>query len=341
MTAARAIAHPNFALAKYWGKAPGSVSSRETTRTSAVLRSAAFENVPAVPSLSITVDAIFTTTTVRFEKGLGSDVLVLGGAPQYGDKAKRAFALIDRVRLAAGLSTRVRIDTTNSFPTGSGLASSASGFAALGLAATKAAGLDWDASRISDLVRRESASAARSLFGGYVELVPKREPFLAALPIEAPRAPALSVVVCVVTEEEKSVSSGAGMRATAETSPYFLSWLEFAIRNYRDQRDALLQGSFEKMGELAEASALAMHATALAAGLVYWSGTTLALIHAVRALRASGVPAYFTIDAGPHVKVLVPRAYEERVASTLAHVPGVLRTINTRPGGAPSVEIVP
>ena len=327
--AARAVACPNFALAKYWGKLPAGPKGT-------------FENVPAVPSLSVTVDSMHTTTTVRFDASFTSDELVLNGTLASVHRAERAFALVDRVRRAAGLDVRAHVVSDNDFPTASGLASSASGFAALGLAAVHAAGLEstWDAARISDLVRRESASAARSVFGEFVELVPRREEMLAAEPVHAPRAPELSIIVCVVTEEEKKVSSSTGMRATAETSPYFMAWLEFAIANYRAQRDALIAGDFDTLGALAEKSALAMHAAALSAGLIYWTSATLEAMHATRALRERGLRTWFTIDAGPHVKVIVPRQNEAQVAEELARVPGVLRTLVARPGGAPRVEHV-
>jgi diphosphomevalonate decarboxylase len=302
-----AIAHSNIALSKYWGKRTGA------------------GNVPAVPSLSVTLAGLSTQTEVTFDGSLAADSLVLNGAAL--DSA-RATELLDRVRAEANITTRARIVSTNDFPTASGLASSASGFAALALAAVRAAGLDFDAERVADLARRSSASAARSIFGGFVELDGET-----ARQVAPPSQIDLVVLVCVTTEAAKSVSSRDGMSTTAQKSPYYAAWLETAPRIHASLRAALLASDFEKVGALAEESALAMHASALAANVVYVSGATLAALATVRALRDQhGVAAFATIDAGPHLKCLVRAKDVARAKDALAKTPGVLRIIEARPG---------
>ncbi len=316
---ATAVAHPNIALAKYWGKLPGE------------------GNVPAVPSLSVTLAGMSTTTTVSFDDSLAQDELVLNGVREEGSRAwLRASQLLDRVRASAKISTWARITSDNDFPTASGLASSASGFAALALAAARAAELDWTAEQVADLARRSSASAARSIFGGFVELdggveggVPSAG---AARNVAGPLALDMRVLVCVTTEAPKSTSSTDGMRLTEETSPYYAAWTSGAPASHRAIRSALLAGDFSRVGELAERSALAMHACAMAAGIVYVTGATLAALAQVRALRAGGVEAYATIDAGPHLKCLVRSVDAEAARASLALVPGVLRILETTPG---------
>jgi diphosphomevalonate decarboxylase len=224
--------------------------------------------------------------------------------------------------------------TRNDFPTASGLASSASGFAALALAATRAAGLDWAADRVADVARQSSASAARSLFGGFVELDGR-----AVRPVAPPSQLDLVVLVCVTTEAAKDISSRDGMRVTADKSPYHAAWLEAAPRIHDALRAALLARDFERVGALAEESALAMHASALAAGVVYVSGATLAALAAVRALRKGGVAAYATMDAGPHLKCLVREADAGQARAGLEKVPGVLRILTARPG--PGARTIP
>ncbi len=321
---ATAVAHPNIALSKYWGKRAGA------------------GNFPAVPSLSLTLAGLATTTTVEFfalQRGGGEDELVLNGERVQGEPLVRATALLDRVRAASGLDARARIDTTNDFPTASGLASSASGFAALALAATRAAGLDWDSARVSDLARRSSASAARSVFGGLVELeagvlAPIESGVLAARPLVPPGSIDLRVVVCVTSEEAKAHGSTDAMRATAERSPYYAAWLGEGPCLHATLKTAALAGDWSAVAPLAERSALAMHGCAMAAGFSYFRDATLRAMEAVRALRASGgaKSVFFTIDAGPHVKAFVRAAEADRVASELARVPGVLRTIVGAPG---------
>jgi len=315
-----AVAHPNIALAKYWGKRAGE------------------GNYPAVPSLSVTLDGLSTTTRVRFDGALAADGLVLDGKPADGEPLARVVALLDRVRARAHRSDRAEVVSTNDFPTASGLASSASGFAALALAASRAAGLDLDAPAISDLARRSSASAARSVFGGFVEL---------EVGVDAARALApadhvdVRVLVCVTSERPKSTGSTAGMRTTAERSPYFAAWLAEAPRLFASARAALLARDVEALGAATEASALAMHASAIAAGVVYFRPATLAALEEVRALRAAGTGAWATMDAGPHVKVLVRGADAAAARDRLAAVPGVLRILEARPGEGARVEEAP
>jgi diphosphomevalonate decarboxylase len=306
---ATALAHPNIALSKYWGKRAGG------------------GNVPAVPSLSVTLAGLATTTTVTFDDALASDTLVLNGEPRSDSTLTRATEMLDRVREAAGIQTRASIISTNDFPTASGLASSASGFAALAVASTRAASLDWTADRVADLARRSSASAARSIFGGFVELEGE-----VARPVAPPGQIDLRVLVCVTTEAAKSVSSRDGMAVTASRSPYYSGWLEAAPRIHHSLRDALLAGDLERTCTLAEESALAMHASAFAAGVVYVSGATLEVLAAVRALRADGAAAWATMDAGPHLKCLAHARDAERIKERLARVPGVLRIIEAVAG---------
>ncbi len=313
---AMALAHPNIALSKYWGKREGG------------------GNVPAVPSLSVTLAGLATTTSVTFHPALDRDALTLNGVPAPAPALARATELLDRVRSAAGVDARASVVSTNDFPTASGLASSASGFAALALAAVRAAGLDWSVERVSDLARRSSASAARSLFGGFVELEGET-----ARQVAPPGHIDLRVLVCVTTEQAKEVSSRDGMAVTAAKSPYYAGWLDAAPRIHAKLRDALLAGDLETTCALAEESALAMHASAFAAGVVYVSGATLEALATVRALRAEGLVAYATMDAGPHLKCLVHGKDVARAKERLAATPGVLRIIEAVAGeGARIIE---
>jgi diphosphomevalonate decarboxylase len=317
MLEAIAVAHPNVALSKYWGKREGE------------------GNFPAVPSLSVTLEGLTTRTRVRWRRDAGDHRLVLGGRAVEGAESARAFALLEQVRRELGLSETAEVESDNDFPTASGLASSASGFAAMAFAAVRAAGADWDAARVSDLARQASASAARSVFGGFVELeVGARSAHAVAAPAHMP----LAILVCVTTEGPKAVGSTDGMRVTMEKSPYARAWLEHAPRLHVRLREALLAEDLAEVGALAEASALAMHATAIAAGITYWNGATLEALAAVRGLRAAGTPAYATIDAGPHVKVLTRPTDVVVVRTAMERVPGVLRIVEARPGEGARLE---
>jgi diphosphomevalonate decarboxylase len=275
----------------------------------------------------VTLADLSTTTSVTFDPRLTKDSLELNGVESEGTPLARAVELVGRVRAENGSKIYARIVSKNDFPTASGLASSASGFAALALAAVRAGGLDWSADRVADLARRSSASAARSVFGGFVELDGET-----ARAVAPKSTLGLRVLVCVTTEAQKTTSSTDGMKRTAETSPYYGAWLDSAPRIHAALREALLANDFAKVGELAESSALAMHASAMAAGVVYVSGVTLAALAEVRAIREGGLLAYATIDAGPHLKCLVQEADAAQVKERLARVPGVLRIIDASPG---------
>jgi diphosphomevalonate decarboxylase len=306
-------AHANIALAKYWGKAD-------------IAR-----NLPAVPSLSLTLSGMRTTTEVSFLPELEADELVLDGVLQGGKPLSRASKLLSEVRALGGERAFARVRSHNDFPTASGLASSASGFAALALAATSALGLALPVARVSALARAASASAARSLFGGYVELERGAEE---ATPVAPPEHWPLRMLVAVTSEAAKDTGSTDGMQHTARTSPYYVSWVQDAPRLFQEVKAAVLSKDFARLSPAVEQSALAMHASMLAASpaLIYFRPATLAVIEAVKASRQAGVPACFTIDAGPHVKVLCEPAAAEALKRKLSEVPGVLRVLESGPG---------
>jgi diphosphomevalonate decarboxylase len=313
------MAHPNVALSKYWGKREGP------------------GNFPAVPSLSVTLDGLSTQAKVTFDEGLPEDVVVINGQVATGLVRERVLRLIDRVRRSAAEDRRVEVVSHNDFPTASGLASSASGFASIALAAASAAKLDWSASVVSDLARRSSGSAARSVFDGYVELEAapagaEEELVLAARSVAPVDHWPLVVFVCVTTDRPKAVDSTTGMLETIRRSPYAAGWLEEAPRLHSRLMSALVARDFAATGELAEASFLAMHASAIAAGVLYWNGITLELLGVVRNLRAGGAEVFASVDAGPHVKVFVLESDREKVRSALDSVSGLIRVIEARPG---------
>jgi len=305
----RAVAHSNIALAKYWGK-------RDVER-----------NLPDVPSLSMTLAALSTVTRVTFDRSLTSDRFVLNGKLQSAPAAAKVCALLDRVRRAAGIQACAHVDSANDFPTASGLASSASGFAALALASSQAAGLRWSAAALSDLARASSASAARSIFGGFVALEAGATEAQTLTPGGA--AQQLMMVVAVTDPGPKAIGSSIAMQLTQASSPYYASFRSSAPAVYGEVRAALESGDLERLGAAMEHSTLLMHACMLAArpALWYWNAGTLAAVERVRELRHGGTFAYFTIDAGPHVKVLTTVDHGAQVSAALSSVPGVMRVI--------------
>lgn len=319
-----AIAHPNIALVKYWGKRDARL------------------NLPAAGSFSVTLAGMQTRTTVDFDDDLAVDEVSIDGAVVGGRPAQRVSDFLDLVRGAAGLTSRARVTSANDFPTAAGLASSASGFAALAMAASGAAGLDLTPSELSVLARRGSGSAARSIFGGFVEMkagarADGTDAF--AVSVASGEEFPLECLVAVTVEGPKKVSSTVGMNHTMESSPYYDEWIATVEPAIATAKTAVSERDFEALARVAEASCLQMHASAIAAdpGVLYWRGVTVELIHHVRELRADGANAFFSIDAGPHVKVFTVPSEAERVAESLRDVDGVVDVIHARIGGAAEV----
>ena len=315
-----AIAHSNIALVKYWGKRAPKL------------------NLPAVGSISITLDALRTTTYVEFIPDLIHDMLELNGVQIESEERLRVQKFMDLIRQKAGTNDYAIIKSDNNFPTAAGLASSASAFAALALAGTRAAGLDLSPKELSILARIGSGSAARSIFGGFVEMnkgLFKNGSDAFAKPIADANYWDLRVLIAVTSESEKKTGSTDGMTQSKKTSPYYKDWVATSSKDLSGMRAAITKKDFQKLGEISEFSCLKMHAVALATnpGLIYWNGTTVEGMHLIRELRGKGTEAYFTIDAGPQLKAICQADDEQKVKKDLESLPGVQRVIATKLGG--------
>jgi diphosphomevalonate decarboxylase len=318
-----ARAHVNLALVKYWGK------------RDPVL------NLPATGSISLTLDRLAVEARVAFGGG-EADRFEIDGAPAAGNEETRLRAFLDLIRGEAGRRERALVSTRSTVPRGIGLASSAAAFAALALAGSRAAGLALSPTALSALARRGSGSAARSVFGGFVEWRRGERADGAdsvAEPVAGPEHWDVHVVVAVTSTAPKAVSSRDGMERAA-TSPLYPAWVASADRDLVDARAAIRARDLAALGAVAEQSALKMHAIGLAARppLLYWRGATVECLHRVWALRADGIGAWATIDAGPQVKVLCEATDAPRVAEALREVPGVERVLACRPG--PGAEVL-
>ncbi|MGM0575614.1 MAG: diphosphomevalonate decarboxylase [Myxococcota bacterium] len=314
----------NIALVKYWGKAPA--------------RSPLDANLPAVPSLSLTLDELGTETTARFDPSLDDDVVVLDGSPLAEGAMGRAGPVLDRVRELADVASPFRVESTNHVPTAAGLASSASGMAALAAATARCAGLDLAPAELSAVARLGSGSASRSVFGGWAAWDGP-----GARPV-APRAHwDVALVVAVVDAGPKPVGSRAAMERTRETSPYYAPWVTQARALFDEGVDAVERRDLEALIEIMEVSTMRMHASAFAARppVRYWKPSSLAVVEAVETLRGEGVLCGWTMDAGPNVKVLTAGEDADRVAEALRVVTGVRDVLTCRPGDGVRVRVNP
>ena len=341
--AATASANTNIALIKYWGKADESLT------------------IPTASSLSLPRGATRTTTTVSFDGGAdGADAVTINGAAPGGAARARVTRFLDLVRARAGLTAPATVVSSSAVPLAAGLASSAAGFAALAAAASRAAGMDLDDRALSRLARRGSGSAARSVFGGLVlwnagvdDATSYADPVGADgvdgvdEPVDSDGADRAggagldpAMVVIVLSEERKTIGSTEAMRATMRTSPLYPAWVEAGREDLRAALAAVRERDLPRLGKVVEANALGMHAAMIASrpSIMYWLPRTIEALHAVRAVREKGLPAWATIDAGPNVKVLTRGADAGAVVAALRdRLPGAAMTVR-RPGGGVRVE---
>ncbi len=318
MNSATALAHPNIAFIKYWGN-----------RDQAL-------RLPVNDSLSMNLGGLVTRTTVTFTFDESSDSLRINDSPVFGPGLQRVSALLERVRALAGIHLAARVESENNFPTGAGIASSASAFAALALAASTAAGLHLDERHLSQLARTGSGSAARSIPAGFVLWhagISDEDSF--AESIAPPEYWVLVDCIAVVSAAHKPTGSTQG-HALADTSPLQTARVADAPRRVALCRQAILQRDFEAFAAVTELDCNLMHAVMMTSEppLFYWQPATLAVIQAVQAWRASGLPVCYTIDAGPNVHVLCPAEESGRVRNLLAEIPGVEQVLISPAGGA-------
>lgn len=316
---ATAVAHPNVALIKYWGK-------RDTEA-----------NLPAVGSLSLTLSGLETRTTVNLDKDSDGDSLVLNGQSD-SNASTRATRCLDILRERAGVRAGAVVETTNNFPTGAGLASSASGFAALVKAGAVALGIDSDADSLAAIARIGSGSAPRSLYDGIVML--ENRDGVHCSTVSTPDNWPLTVMVAITSSAAKEMGSTEGMELSRRTSPYYQAWLE----SHRADLDAALRAvrnrNFSVLADLSERSCLKMHAVAMTSKspLFYWSPATVGCIRRVWELRGSGIPVFFTIDAGPQVKAVCLPEAAEQVRVALGKVSGVQEIVQCGLGQGAWIE---
>lgn len=315
---ATSIACSNIAFIKYWGN------------RDAVLR------LPLNHSISMNLDHATTITTVAFEPALDADEVVIGDGVANAAQRARVVAHLDRVRALAHIETRARVHSRNNFPMGAGIASSASAFAALSLAATRAAGLELTERELSILARQGSGSACRSIPAGFVEWragTSSADSY--AVQIAPPSFWDLRDVIAVVSTTEKPVGSTDGHTAAA-SSPFLTARLQALPERLARVRHALATRDLPALGMAIEEDAIELHLIAMTSQppIFYWSPGMVRVIQAVHRWRAEGLAVYFTLDAGPNVHLICEAHAADSVAARARAIPEVLRVIVNAPGDA-------
>ena len=276
--------------------------------------------LPYHDSISVCTAPSHTRTTVAFEPDRDADRYLVDGEVVDGRGAERIRTVVDRVRELADLDHRVRFESENTLPTNIGFGSSSSGFAAAAMATVEAAGLDLSRPEISTVARRGSASAARSVTGGFSNLAAglnDADCRSEQLPVAEDLADDLRIVAGMVPSYKETEAA----HAEAAESHMFEGRLAHVHGQLAGMRDALRSGDFDRAFEIAEQDSLSLAATTMTgpAGWVYWQPRTIAIFNAVRELREEAdVPVYFSVDTGASVYVNTTAEYVDRVQTAVA-----------------------
>lgn len=311
-----AIGPSNIAFTKYWG------------RKDEVLR------LPENGSISMSLSDLLTTTTVEFSKDYQQDQITINGGGLEEGEAARAIKHLDRVRKLAGIDLKAKVVSNNNFPSGTGLSSSASGFAALTLAASKAAGLDLSEKDLSILARQGSGSACRSIPGGFVEWLDGDSSDTSyATQIFPADYWAIADVVAVVSEGKKEVSTSMGQQ-TAQSSPFMEVRLSKMKEKNERVKQLIKERNFEEFGQLVEQEALELHTIMLTQTppLIYWTPGTLRIMKLTGHWRKEGIPVYFTINTGQDIHLICEQENIDKVKEKLKGLEEVKDIIVNTPG---------
>lgn len=314
---AKARAHTNIALVKYWGK-----------RDQQLI-------LPYTDSLSLTLSEFYTTTQVQFDNQLTKDHFSIDGATVNAKNEQKLTQFMNLIRTKANINLFAKVDSINHVPISAGLASSASAFAALAAAASKAAGLDLTPTALSRIARRGSGSATRSIFGGLVEWHKGHDDQSSfAEPVDEYVDFGLEMIAILVNTNVKRISSRFGMQNVVETSPYYTAWQTVVANDMRAIKTAILKKDINLIGQIAEENAMRMHALTLSAqpSFTYFNAASLTAMDMIRDLRSNGINCYYTLDAGPNVKVIYHHQDREVILAALSEQFGRNNLVVSQPG---------
>lgn len=320
------LATPNIAVVKYWGKRDNVL------------------NLPDNGSISVTMDeTLKTITTVEFDERLNDDALFLNGKAALPEETARASKVLSAIRKQAGIKTKARVSSSNNFPTAAGIASSASGFAALACAGADAAGLNATCRKLSIFARLGSGSACRSVLGGFVEwkMGSKKDgsDSFAVQIAPASHWGEIRNVIAITNPERKKIGSAHGMEITAKTSKLYPERVRLNPKIIGMMKKAILARDLEAFLTLTMRESSHLHAVMLDSfpPIIYLNDISREIMNAVLEYNeAKGkICAGYTFDAGPNAHVYTTAACENEVKKLLSEIDGVQKTIACRPGDGP------
>jgi diphosphomevalonate decarboxylase len=308
---------PNIALIKYWGKRN------------------IIKNLPAVDSISITLDNLWTEMNVMFSSDLSNDELFINEKKQ--NNIFRVKNCIDSIcgeqRDYASIMSRCN------FPISAGLASSSSSFSALVVAINSLMKKKWNTQLLANQAGSVSGSAARSILGGIVKLNNESEK-IRITQLLSPNDWPLRVVIAITDKKEKAISSSKAMKLSADTSPFYSSWVEDQNDDIKEANSFISKKDFEGLASISEHNCMKMHSIMWTTrpSIVYWNATTIDCMQAIRDLQRNGESVFFTIDAGPQIKAICLPENEEKIAKKLNEIKGVQSIMTSGLGSGPIIE---
>lgn len=311
-----AKAPANIAFIKYWGKKDEALK------------------LPLAGSISMNLDNIYTVTTVEFNRRLTDDRIEMVGTKMKSGEKQKVSEFLDRIRNIAKITDKARIKTKNNFPKGTGVASSASGFAALAVAAAKAAGLNLPEKELSILARLGSGSACRSIPDGFVEWLEGNSSQTSYAKSIFPKTHwNILDITIIVSRKEKKISSSLGHTLALE-SPFMAARINDLDQKIKKIKQAIGDRDFTTFGNITESDALNMHAVMMTSNpaLIYWQPKTVEIMKKIIDYRDMGLETYFTIDAGPNVHIICQEKSLLKVKSMILTIKGIKQIIISRPG---------
>ncbi len=294
MTYVKARAPINIALIKYWGKKDIK------------------EVLPYQPSLSLSLD-IFETETVIQKADHNDFVFKINNIEDDRIKHKvETFIKLFDININLN---GIEIHTKNTGPTAAGLASSASGFAALAVAVNRFFNFNYNLDMLSSLTRKGSGSAIRSLLPKAVAWLPDGHIEQVDFSFDD-----VCLGVVIINDQKKSIGSTEAMKLSVETSPLYTQWVKQSFIDFEAFKETLKNKDFKKLGNITEKNALLMHEVChqTVPKIQYLSPSSYDVISLIQSLRTTlDIDCYVTMDAGPNVKVLTKIEYQATIESHL------------------------
>jgi phosphomevalonate decarboxylase len=311
---ATAVAHPIQGLIKYHG-----------------LRNPKLR-IPFHDSISVCIEALTTITTVEASTSLKKNYVTINGKTPAAKDIERVEVVLNELKMVAGFRGNFKMVSENSLKTGKGLGFSASGFAALGLAASKALNLNIDMVSLSEIVRLGAGSSTRSLAGGFSIWYSNREGRSYAEQLNAPERTDFSMVIVPIASKAKTDEA----HAEVLSSPLFRARLKNVNNLVKKMKKAVMEGNVATIGRLAEEDTLNLHAITMTgkSHMILWEPETIQIMKEVIEMREEGVPAWYSMDTGPSVFINTYAKHCGKIVKRLSDL-GLENMLTSRVGGKP------